>query len=79
MEFWHGRKILTLIWTFIDMLKRLLFSTLLNIGIIVLLYFGFIAFNQAEYGVLVGAILLVIVLIYLKIKILKQVKDMKKQ
>ncbi|TCK83010.1 hypothetical protein C8N28_1597 [Albibacterium bauzanense] len=32
-----------------------------------------------EYGILVGTILLVVVLIYLKIKILKQVKDMKKQ
>ncbi len=32
-----------------------------------------------EYGILVGAILLVIVLIYLKIKILQQVKNIKKQ
>jgi len=61
------------------MLKRLLFSTLLNLGIILSLYYAFIAFNKAEYGILVGAILFVVVLIYLKIKILKQVKDFKKK
>ncbi|WP_132223453.1 DUF6358 family protein [Albibacterium bauzanense] len=61
------------------MLKRLLFSTLLNLGIILSLYFAFTAYNKMEYGILVGTILLVVVLIYLKIKILKQVKDMKKQ
>lgn len=32
-----------------------------------------------EYGILAGAILLVIVLVYLKIKILQQVKNIKKQ
>jgi len=61
------------------MLKRLLFSTLLNIGIVFTLYYAFIAFNKMEYGILVGAILLIAVLIYLKIKILKQVKEIKKK
>ncbi|HUH19910.1 DUF6358 family protein [Albibacterium sp.] len=61
------------------MLKRLLFSTLLNLGIIVSLYYAFIAYNKMEYGILAGAILLVIVLVYLKIKILQQVKNIKKQ
>jgi len=61
------------------MLKRLLLSTLLNIGIIVSLYYAFIAFNKAEYGILAGAIVLVIILIYFKIKILNQVRNIKKE
>jgi len=57
------------------MAKRLLFSTFLNIGIIALSYSSFIAFNNQQYGILVAAILSIAVLIYMKIKILKQVRQ----
>jgi len=61
------------------MVKKLLYSTFLNIGIIVLLYSSFIAYNNKQYGILTGAVLTVGVLIYLKIKVLKQVKETTKK
>lgn len=60
------------------MVKRLLYSTFLNIGIIVLLYSAFIAFNQQQYGILVAAALGLVALIYLKVKVLKQVRQVRK-
>jgi len=61
------------------MLKNLLYSTFLNIGIIVLFYSAFIAYNKHQYGILVGAVLAACVLIFFKIKILKQVKKASKK
>lgn len=60
------------------MVKKLLYSTFLNIGIIVLLYSGFVAFNQQQYGILVAAVIGLAALIYLKAKVLKQVRQIKK-
>jgi len=60
------------------MVKKLLYSTFLNIGIIVLLYSAFIAFNQQQYGILVAAALGLVALIYLKVKVLKQVRQVRK-
>lgn len=61
------------------MLKKLLYSTFLNVGIIVLLYSAFISFNKQQYGILVGAILALCALVYLKIKVLKQVREISKK
>ena len=61
------------------MLKRLLYSTFLNIGIIVLLYSAFVAYNNKQYGIITGALLAAGVLIYLKIQVLKQVRDINKK
>ena len=60
------------------MVKKLLYSTFLNIGIIVLLYSAFIAFNQQQYGIVAASVLGLAALVYLKIKVLKQVRQVKK-
>jgi len=60
------------------MVKKLLYSTFLNIGIIVLLYSAFIAYNQQQYGIVAASVLGLAVLIYLKVKVLKQVRQVKK-
>jgi len=60
------------------MVKKLLYSTFLNVGIIVLLYSAFVAFNQQQYGILAAAVIGLAVLIYLKVKVLKQVRQVRK-
>jgi hypothetical protein len=59
------------------MVKKLLYNTFLNLGIIVLLYSAFVSFNQQQYGILVAAVLGLAVLIYLKAKMLKQIRKIK--
>jgi len=61
------------------MVKKLLYSTFLNIGIMVLVYSSFIAYNNNQYGILAGALLAAAALIYLKVKVLKQVREINKK
>jgi len=61
------------------MLKKLLYSTFLNVGIIVLLYSSVVAYNNQQYGILAGALLAACALIYLKVQVLKQVREINKK
>ncbi|WP_118193582.1 DUF6358 family protein [Albibacterium indicum] len=56
------------------MVKKLLYSTFLNIGIMVLLYCGFIAINTKQYLLLMGIIPGLALLIYLKVRLLRKIR-----
>lgn len=56
--------------------KKFLYNTFLNIGIIVLAYCTIAAYNGQQYSIMVGSILGISALIYLKIKLAKKVKEM---
>ena len=61
------------------MVKRLLYNIFLNIGIIVLCYSAFVGYNNQQYGIVVGALLAAAVLIYLKVKLIRSVRDVTKK
>lgn len=61
------------------MAKNLLYSTLLNVGIMVLLYCVFIAINTKQYLILAGALVGLALLVYLKVRLLRKIKTMTKK
>ena len=56
--------------------KQIFFNIALNIGILVLAYCSIAAYNSKQYGIIVGFVLGIAALIYLKIKLAKKVKQL---
>jgi hypothetical protein len=61
------------------MWKKMLPNTLYTIGIMLCLISGYqYGIEQKQYGFLLGAIILIAIFVYLKIRILKQIKNTQK-
>jgi len=58
--------------------KKFLYNILLNIGILILAYCAIAAFHARQYLILACAIAGIALLIYLKIRLTKQVRKMLK-
>ena len=56
--------------------KQIFYNIILNIGILVLAYCSIAAFNEKQYGIIAAFVLGIAVLIYLKIKLAKKVKQL---
>lgn len=56
------------------MRKKLLYNVLLNVGLIVLVFSAVAAYNNQQYGILSVAAIGTLLLIYLKIQLMKQVR-----
>lgn len=61
------------------MVKNLLYSTFLNVGIMVLLYCVFIAINTKQYLILAGVLVGLALFVYLKVRLLRKIKTMTKK
>ncbi|WP_375557035.1 DUF6358 family protein [Albibacterium profundi] len=61
------------------MVKKLLYSTFLNVGIMVLLYCGFIAINTKQYILLAGIVPGLALLIYLKVRLLRKIRSINRK
>ena len=61
------------------MAKKLLLNTLYTLGIVVSIIVGFeYGIQQKQYGILLGAVLIIAIFIVLKIRILKEIKNTQK-
>lgn len=58
------------------MAKKILFNILLNIAIITVVLSAIWSFNNQHYGLLVGAVVVLAMLIFLKIKLVKSVREL---
>jgi hypothetical protein len=56
------------------MRRKLLYNVLLNIGLIVLVFCAVAAYNSQQYGILSIAVIGIVLLIYLKVRLMKQVR-----
>ncbi len=56
------------------MRKKLLYNVLLNVGLIVLVFSAVAAYNNQQYSILSVAAIGILLLIYLKIQLMKQVR-----
>ena len=60
------------------MKKHILYNTLLNIGLILMVLSVVAAYNSKQYPVLAISVVIIAVLIYLKYRLLRQVRQMTK-
>ena len=60
------------------MKKHILYNTLLNIGLILMVLSTVAAYNSGQYPVLAISVVIIAVLIYLKYQLLKQVRQITK-
>lgn len=60
------------------MKKHILYNTLLNIGLILMILSSVAAFNSQQYIVLAISVAIIAILIYLKYRLFKQVRQMTK-
>ncbi|GAA4803612.1 hypothetical protein GCM10023231_35800 [Olivibacter ginsenosidimutans] len=60
------------------MVKQFLYNIALNIGILVLAYCAIAAYHGKQYAIIAGACIGVAALIYLKVRLAKNVKQMLK-
>jgi tetrahydromethanopterin S-methyltransferase subunit C len=61
------------------MWKKMIPNTLYTIGIIICVIYGYeYGIMKHQYGLLVSALLIIAVLVWLKINILKQIKNMQR-
>ncbi|MBK1438500.1 sortase [Parapedobacter sp. ISTM3] len=58
------------------MKRHFLYNTLLNIGLILMIFSAVAAYNSKQYPVLAISVVIVCVLVYLKYRLLKQVRQM---
>lgn len=60
------------------MKKHILYNTLLNIGLILMVFSSVAAYNSENYPILVVSVVIIAVLIYLKYQLIRQVRQMTK-
>jgi hypothetical protein len=58
------------------MVKKIIFNILLNIAIITVVLSAIWSFNNNHYGLLLGAVGLLAMLIFLKIRLVKSVREL---
>ncbi len=58
------------------MAKKILLNILLNIAIMTIVLSAIWSYNNAHYGLLVGTIMLLAMLIFLKIRLVKKVREL---
>jgi len=56
--------------------KQIFYNIALNIGILVLAYCSIAAYNEKQYGIMLGCLIGIAALIYLKVKLAKRVKQL---
>lgn len=56
--------------------KQFLYNIALNIGILILAYCSIAAYHGKQYGIMAGTIVGIALLIYLKIRLAKHVKQL---
>jgi hypothetical protein len=61
------------------MFVKILLNILINIGIFILLFFLIWAFNHTDYTIMGGAIVLLALLVFLKIRMIKTIRQLVKK
>lgn len=59
--------------------KKFVYNVLLNIGLIAMIFTAASSFKKEQYIIAIGAILIIVLLSFLKIKLLKQVRAITKE
>jgi hypothetical protein len=59
--------------------KKFIYNVLLNIGLIAMVFAGVSSFKKEQYVIAVLALAIIILLSFLKIRLLKQVRDITKE
>lgn len=58
--------------------RKFIYNVLLNIGLIAMVFAAVSAFNNGQYFIVIGAVCIIAFLSFLKIRLLKQVREITK-